>query len=120
MEQPSPNRPSSRPVEPTPRRSRLWSAEEVATFLGMTPRWVRKAAAANRLPSVRLPGTRVVRFDATAVRAWAAGHAHRLTLARSSAARTAANSARRENGPEPASAAPATVPRRSGANKEGS
>jgi hypothetical protein len=66
---------------PTPQRIRLWSAAEVATFLGMSLRWVRQAAADGRLPCIRLPYARAVRFDANVVKAWAIGHEKRIALA---------------------------------------
>jgi predicted DNA-binding transcriptional regulator AlpA len=67
---------------PTPHRIRLWSAAEVATFLGMSLRWVRQAASDGRLPCVRLPDARAVRFDANVVRAWAVGREQRLAVAK--------------------------------------
>jgi hypothetical protein len=105
------NRPAPfpQPPEPTPRRVRLWSAEEVATFLGMTAHWVRGAASRDRIPFLRLPGTRVLRFDPTAVRAWAAGHGHRLALAGSASALGASSEPADQNPRTTLSVSPATV-----------
>jgi hypothetical protein len=68
---PTKTRPPPEATNATPYRLRLWSAAEVATFLGMSLRWVRQAAADGRLPCVRLPDARAVRFDANLVQAWA-------------------------------------------------
>ena len=50
------------------RQDRLWSAEDVAKFLGVSLSWVRKATARCELPSIHL-GRRVV-YDPAEVRAF--------------------------------------------------
>jgi predicted DNA-binding transcriptional regulator AlpA len=106
MNQRSANSAASNTVEPTPRRTRLWSAREVATFLGMSLRWVRQAVSDGRLPCVRLPDARAVRFDVNVVKAWAAGHEHRLALARSAAAEQPTGASTSGNDREAPSALP--------------
>ena len=68
-------------VNPTPIRTRFWTAQEVAQNFGMSLRWVRQAAADGRLPCIRPENTRAVRFDPNVVREWFVGRQHRLALA---------------------------------------
>lgn len=49
----------------------LWTAQNVAEFLQVSVRWVEKRTASGELPTVRLPGGRLVRYDPARVRAWA-------------------------------------------------
>jgi predicted DNA-binding transcriptional regulator AlpA len=69
------------PKNPTPIRTRFWTAKEVAQNLGMSLRWVRKAAADGRLPCIRRSDIRAVRFDPNVVRAWFIGREQRVALA---------------------------------------
>ena len=68
-------------TNPTPIRTRFWTAKEVAQNLGMSLRWVRQAAADGRLPCIRHPDLRAVRFDPAEVRAWFVARQHRVALA---------------------------------------
>ncbi len=58
---------------PTAAAEPLWTVEAVASFTGMSVRWVRAQAAApaspDRIPLIRLGGR--VRFVPEQVRAWA-------------------------------------------------
>lgn len=47
----------------------LWTVEDVAQFLGVAPKTVRKWQLAGALPFVKLGG-KLVRFRPAAVRAW--------------------------------------------------
>ncbi len=51
----------------------LWTVDDVARYLRISVRSVRQAAADGRLPCLRLPWLRAVRFDPDVVRAWAHG-----------------------------------------------
>ena len=53
--------------------STLWDARDVARYAKLSVRTVRQAAADGRLPCLRLPWLRAVRFDPEVVRAWAHG-----------------------------------------------
>jgi excisionase family DNA binding protein len=55
----------------------LWTAQNVADFLQVSLRWVEKRTASGELPTVRLPGGRLVRYDQGTVRAWARDFAAR-------------------------------------------
>ncbi len=52
-------------------REPLWTSQDVADFLQVSLRWVEKQRALGTLPSVPLPGRRLVRYDPERVRAWA-------------------------------------------------
>ena len=54
-------------------RVELWTVSEAAHFLKMSESWVYQAAAAGRLPAVRIG--RSVRFDGEALRQWVASQA---------------------------------------------
>jgi hypothetical protein len=58
---------------------RLWSDEQAATYLGMSPRWLKD----SDVPKVRLPGTGkrcTVKYDPNQVKAFAKEHlTHDLT-----------------------------------------
>lgn len=47
----------------------LWTVDEVAQFLGVSPKTVRKWQLAGSLPFVKLGG-KLVRFQPEAIRAW--------------------------------------------------
>ena len=51
----------------------LWSAEDVARFLGASRSWVYARVASGEMPHLRLSG-QMVRFDPDEVRNWARGH----------------------------------------------
>jgi excisionase family DNA binding protein len=46
---------------------KLLTAQELAEFLNTPTSWVYEAARRRRIPTVRLPGSRYVRFDLAAV-----------------------------------------------------
>ncbi len=50
-------------------REGLWTIPEVAAFLGVAPKTVRKWQLAGRLPFVEL-GAKLVRFEPEAIRSW--------------------------------------------------
>lgn len=60
-----------REYEPEDERAteRLWSIRDVSTFLGLSPRTVRRLIAYQGLPCLRIGGA--VRFDPASVTSWA-------------------------------------------------
>lgn len=54
-----------------PDDGRLWDADDVATFFKASRSWVYQQAEAGELPCVRIRG--VLRFEPTAIRAFASG-----------------------------------------------
>jgi excisionase family DNA binding protein len=52
----------------------LWTVEDVAEFLGVAPKTVRKWQLSGVLPFVKLGG-KLVRFRSDAIRAWVDDHA---------------------------------------------
>ncbi len=49
----------------------LWDADDLASYLKASRSWVYDAAAADRIPSIRVSG--MLRFDPEAIKAWAKG-----------------------------------------------
>ena len=52
-----------------PEARRLLTAREVASLLGVTPRWVYEQVDVHGMPAYRL-GERALRFDREAIAAW--------------------------------------------------
>ncbi len=50
---------------------RLWDANDVARYLGVSRSWIYQKAEAGLLPYLRIGG--LLRFDRAAIRAWARG-----------------------------------------------
>jgi hypothetical protein len=67
---------SSRRFRPRPLRSdglKLWTVNDVADCLNMSPSWVYKAAADEMIPVVRLPGCTSLRFNPELIKKYARG-----------------------------------------------
>lgn len=60
----------------------LWTSQDVADFLQVSLRWVEKQRALSVLPCLPLPGRRLVRYDPSAIRAWAMQRAREGRAAR--------------------------------------
>ena len=56
----------------------LWDANDVARYLKASRSWVYMKAEAGVLPSLRLCG--LLRFDPSAIKAFARGEGHRATV----------------------------------------
>ena len=65
-------------MKPDNQSERLWTAEQVAHYLGVSKSWVYRAATDGTLPALRLGG--VVRFDAVDVRDWTKHQKHGLEV----------------------------------------
>ena len=62
---------------PTPR---LWTAQQAAAYLGVRPSWVYEATREGRIPCVRLPGGKHLRFLQEDLDAWISEHRFEVTL----------------------------------------
>jgi excisionase family DNA binding protein len=65
---------SAKSGEDLPQCDPLWTVEDVAEFLGVAPKTVRKWQLSGVLPFVKLGG-KLVRFQSDAIRAWVDDHA---------------------------------------------
>lgn len=62
--------PTTKRTPPNPTERSLWTVDEVAGFLGVSTKTVRKWQLGGTLPFVKLGG-KLVRFQPDTIRAWA-------------------------------------------------